>query len=122
MSTNPEFPVLLNVTLNETADHCDVIADIGRFRANSVNVSAWQDSLIVEMQIDDESEYSYYLGEAEPKVARRIIPLGFQIDKSQLLTHYKGGKLMVYVAKLDSTASFAGGLPRSAACIIQART
>ena len=85
MSTNPDFPVLLNVTLNESNDYCDVTADIRGFRANCVSVSAWQDSLIVEMKTEDESNQSYYLGEAEPKLIRRLIPLGFQVDASQIL-------------------------------------
>ena len=113
MSTNPDFPVLLNVTLNESEEHCDVTADIRGFRANCVNVSAWQDSLVVEMHTPDESGHSYYLGESDPKVIRRIIPLGFRVDASQLLTHFKDGRLKVYVAKLFSTKPFATEPSRS---------
>jgi len=103
MSTNPDFPVLLNVTLDESENHCDVNADIRGFRASSVHVSAWQDSLIVEMRVEDDSVKSYYLGEAEPKVTRRLIPLGFEINQSKVLTHNLDGKLKISVAKRTGT-------------------
>ena len=113
MSLIPEFPVLLNVNLIETEDHCDVVAEIKRFRARSVNVSAWQDTLVVEMQVDNDSEGSYYLGEADPKLVRRLIPLNFQVDPSQVLTHFKGGVLKVYVAKLKDESTSDSAQSRS---------
>jgi len=105
MSLIPEFPVLLNVTLTENEDHCDLVADIRRFRARSVNVSVWQDSLVVEMQVDNDSVGSYYLGESDPKLVRRLIPLNFQVDPNQVLTHFKSGVLKVYVSKLKDAST-----------------
>jgi HSP20 family molecular chaperone IbpA len=106
MSTSSQFPVLLNVTVNERDNHCDIKADITGFRAKNVCVSSWEDSLIVEMQAEDKPGQSYYLGEVEPEVYRRVIPLGFAIKADKFMTHYQDGKLTISVAKrIDHPAS-----------------
>ncbi|MFK7857361.1 MAG: Hsp20/alpha crystallin family protein [Granulosicoccus sp.] len=102
MSTNPKFPVLLNVTVAETDNHCSVKADIKGFRAKNVRVIPWEDSLIVEMRTEDEPAHSYYLGELEPKSSKRVIPLGFEIKANSVMTHYQSGKLRISVAKRSS--------------------
>jgi len=103
MSTNPDFPVLLNVSIDESQTHCNVTADIRGFRASSVYVRAWQDSLVVEMQVSDEVNHNYYLGEPEIDITKRIIPLGFEVKQSKVLTHYRDGKLKISVAKNTAT-------------------
>lgn len=99
MSTNSQFPVLLNVTIAEKENHCSVKADIRGFRARNVRVTTWEDSIIVEMRKEDEPLQSYYLGEAEPEIYRRLIPLGFEINPASVMTHYQGGKLEISMAK-----------------------
>jgi len=99
MSTNAQFPVLLNVTIAETDDHCTVKADITGFRAKNVRVTPWDDSLIVEMTCEDRPLQSYYLGEPEPEAFKRVIPLGFKVRTDSVMTHYQSGKLKIGVAK-----------------------
>ncbi|MFK7892076.1 MAG: Hsp20 family protein [Granulosicoccus sp.] len=105
MSTDAKFPVLLNVNISETDNHCDIKADITGFHARNVNVTPWEDSLVVEMQGDDVPGQSYYLGEVEPECFRRIIPLGFQVNDGKVITHYQDGKLNINVAKQISDAT-----------------
>jgi len=105
MSTNPQFPVLLNVTFSESDRHCDIKADITGFRAKEVRVTTWDDSLVVEMDTENESPQSFYLGESDPVRLRRIIPLGFKADSNRIMTHYQGGKLDINVMKQVSESA-----------------
>lgn len=105
MSTNPQFPVLLNVTLHEGEYHCDVKADITGFRAQSVRVTAWDDSLVVDMLTESQPTENYYLGEMEPTNVRRIIPLGFAVEPSKIISHYNDGKLSLNVMKKTDKTS-----------------
>jgi len=100
MTTNAQFPVLLNYAINESENHCDIKADITGFRAKNVRVSCQEDSLIIDMQTDHESPKSYYMGEVEYENFRRQIPLGFPVNGNQVLTHYLNGKLSISVTKL----------------------
>ncbi len=99
MSKNNQFPVLLNVKLNDSENHCHVKADITGFRASSVRVTPWDDSLIIEMRTEHEPDQSYYLGEVEPSSFRRVLPLGFPVDEKDIMTHYQYGKLDISIAK-----------------------
>lgn len=105
MSSKTEFPVLLNVKIAETEDHCNVRADITGFRAKNVRVTSWQDSLVVEMRREDRPAQSYYLGEVDPEIYKRVIPLGFEINGDTIMTHYQSGKLSIGVAKRVNNAS-----------------
>lgn len=102
MSTNANFPVLLNVKLTHGNDHCHVKADITGFRANSVRVTPHDDSLIIEMKSAHEPDQSYYMGEVEPTSFRRIVPLGFPVEHQDILTHYQYGKLDISVARREN--------------------
>lgn len=108
MSTNEDFPVLLNVTLTHGDDHCQVKADITGFRANSVRVTPHDDSLIIEMKSSHAPDQSYYMGEVEPTSYRRIVPLGFSVEDQNILTHYQYGKLDISVTKRDNCVSNTG--------------
>ena len=99
MSTKSQFPVLLGVQIKESENTCEISADIRGFYANDVNVTAWQDSLIIEMTTQHEPSQSYYLGELEPESYRRVIPLGFAVDSKSLMTHYNNGALEILVHK-----------------------
>lgn len=100
MSTNPQFPVLLNVSMSEGDEHCDIRADITGFRAKYVRVTPWEDSLVVEMEVQQAPPQSYYMGEMDLQTVQRIIPLSFEADPKSVITHFMDGKLDVFVTKL----------------------
>ncbi len=100
MSTNSQFPVLLSVTISESDSAYEIHADITGFHADDVTVTAWEDSLIIEMQSKHEENQSYYLGEFEPESYRRVIPLGFQLCQDRIESRYNNGTLTINVAKL----------------------
>ena len=99
MSTHSQFPVLLSVDISETDDTYLIAADVKGFNAESVNVTSWQDSLIVNMTTRHESGQSYYLGELESEQYRRVIPLGFSICDDDFYTNYSSGTISIYVKK-----------------------
>lgn len=99
MSTRKQFPVLLNVDISETTDSYLISADVTGFSAESVNVSAWQDSLVVNMSTGHEPGQSYYLGEVEPEHYRRVIPLGFAIGDDDFYSKYNSVTLDIIVKK-----------------------
>jgi len=93
--------VLLSVDIAETESTFLIDADITGFRADSVNVTPWQDSLIIEMETGHDPGQSYYLGELESEYYRRVIPLGFGISEASIDTRYDcdNGNLKVWVKK-----------------------
>ncbi|MFK7997710.1 MAG: Hsp20/alpha crystallin family protein [Granulosicoccus sp.] len=99
MSTHKQFPVLLSVDITETNDIYLITADITGFRAENIKVTAWQDSLVINMMTAHEPDQSYYLGELAPEHYRRVIPLGFEIHDEDFNTHYTAGVLKIYIRK-----------------------
>lgn len=99
MSTHKQFPVLLSVDISETNDTYLIAADVTRFSADSIEVTSWEDSLVVKMTTKHEQGQSYYLGESVPEHYRRVIPLGFDISDKDFYTKYSSGTLKIYVKK-----------------------
>ena len=100
MSTQSQFPVLLNVDIVENESAYSIEANITRFQAQNVRVSSWEDSLIIEMQTCYESnQTSFYMGELELETYRRVIPLGFDLSGIDIHTAYRDNKLTIGVSK-----------------------
>ena len=49
MNTKKRFPVLLNVDISQTENSVEIEADITGFKTQNINVSTWQNSLVIEM-------------------------------------------------------------------------
>ncbi|MFK7857640.1 MAG: Hsp20/alpha crystallin family protein [Granulosicoccus sp.] len=99
MSTHNQFPELLNVDITETDLNYLIKANIAGFHAESVNVTTWQHSLVIEMQTMPELGQSFYLGELGHDHYRRVIPLGFNINNYDFHTKYSPDTLEVHVRK-----------------------
>ena len=102
MSTQKQFPVLLGVNVVENDSDYRLKIDISRFQASRVDVSTWEDSLIIEMVSEGEPNQSYYLGEMETETYRRVIPMAFPIDGSKVETHNCHGILEINVCKPEN--------------------
>jgi len=99
MSTHKQIPVILNVDITETIDTFLIEADISEFRAESINVSSSQDSIVIEIETRQEPTESYYLGELDSEYYRRVVPLGFAVSHEDFRTQYSTGTLSIHVDK-----------------------
>lgn len=104
MNTKKRFPVLLNVDISQTENSVEIEADITGFKTQNINVSTWQNSLVIEMTREHERGDSYYMGELEPESYRRVVPLDFPVDAGTFQTQYSLGAMRIVVAKPDIAA------------------
>lgn len=105
MNKPAQYQHLVGVAINESAQACNISADITGYHANDVSVTADDDALIVEMISKHQPGQSYYLGELEPERQVRKIPLGFQADVNSVMTHFNHGKLEILVHKASTPQS-----------------
>lgn len=100
MSSLTQFPALLAVDIIENDSSYKIVANVKGFRENNVSVTKWHDSIVIELTTDsDSNQENFYLGELDVETYRRVIPLGFEIEQSDIQTSLDGGKLTVNVAK-----------------------
>jgi HSP20 family molecular chaperone IbpA len=105
MKNTAQYQHLVGVAINESAQACNISADITGYYANDVSVTADDDALIVEMISKHQPGQSYYLGELETERHVRTIPLGFQADGNSVMTHFNDGKLEILVHKTGASQS-----------------
>ncbi len=115
MSTKSQFPVLLNVTISEGDSAYEIYADVSDFDAESVSVSAWEDTLIIDMQSRHENHPSHGSGALETTSHRRVVPLGFQLRQDRIESNYNNGTVIINVDKIVDESVMAQRTKRTSA-------